>query len=69
MPDPSPTALKNVASTLHAVQSKYYHYFIQEQHVSGDVPSWAHFLFVYSWNACGRAMTECMKEMRSFFMH
>jgi len=48
MPDPPPTAFKNVASTLHAVQEKYYHHFeITGRHVSGDVLSWAHFLFVY----------------------
>ena len=67
MPNPPPTVLDNVASTLHAVPQKYDQFFIHEQHVSEDAPSWAHFFFVYSCKAFGRASVECMKESALFF--
>ena len=62
-------AFKNVASTLHAVHTKYDQYFNSERLVREDAPSWAHFLFVYSEWAVGRALCECMKENALFFMH
>jgi hypothetical protein len=37
-----------------------------ERHVSGDALNWAHFFFMYSIWALGRASAECMnEEMRS----
>ncbi len=44
--------------------------FRNERHVSGDAPDWACFLFMYSFQAFGRASTECIGGiMRPFFMH
>ena len=32
-----------------------------ERHVGGDASSWAHFLFLHSIQAFGRASLECMR--------
>ena len=40
-----------------------------ERHVSGDASSWAHFLFLHSIQAFGRASLECMRGHALFFMH
>ena len=38
-----------------------------ERHVSEDVPSWAHFLFMHFIQAFGRALAECMIGNALFF--
>ena len=38
-----------------------------ERHVSGDAPNWAHFLFVHSIQAFGRASLECMNGKCALF--
>ena len=38
-----------------------------ERHVSGDASSWAHFLFLHSIQAFGRASLECMRGHALFF--
>ena len=67
--EPTPDCSNNVASKLHAVLPKYYHYFKPESACKWRCAQLGAFSLCVFLAACGRASVECMRGNALFFMH